>query len=95
MMFYGVDVWLMTSGFFISYLLLKQYKKLKSYKILLMKIIGRFLRLWPIYLVGLCIDWYIIPFFGDGPLLNLYRNYPKNHCSSYVSHLFMVSNLFE
>ena len=68
LLFYGVDIWLMVSGFFISYILLKQYAKLKSKKILLLKIARRFLRLWPLYLLSLLLDYHVLPLIGSGPL---------------------------
>jgi peptidoglycan/LPS O-acetylase OafA/YrhL len=72
-----VDIWLMTSGFFLSYLLLKQHSKLKSIKILLLKIIRRFLRLWPIYLVSLSLFYNVIPLIGNGPLIPLLSEFSK------------------
>jgi peptidoglycan/LPS O-acetylase OafA/YrhL len=72
-----VDIWLMTSGFFLSYLLLKQYSKLKDFKILLLKIFRRFLRLWPIYLVGLFLFYNLIPLIGDGPLMPLLKQFSE------------------
>lgn len=91
--FYGVDIWLMTSGFFLSYLLLKQYQKHENFRILLLKIVRRFFRLWPIYLICLLINWNILPLIGNGPLWPLLINFPKKSCSTYIPHLFMVSNL--
>lgn len=93
--FYAVDIWLMTSGFFLSYLLLKQFNKLKNIKILLLKIVRRFLRLWPIYLISLFINWSVIPLIGSGPLWPLLINYPKVYCSKFMTHIFMISNFFE
>lgn len=93
--FFGVDLWIMTTGFFVSYLLLKQFNKLKSYKILILKIVRRFLRFWPIYAICLCLNWNIIELLGYGPLLPLLRDFPKKHCSTYFSHFVMLSNIFE
>lgn len=83
----------MTSGFFLSYLLLKQYQKHQNYKILLLKIVRRFFRLWPIYLTCLFLNWNIMPLIGSGPLWPLLIDYPKKYCTTYVPHLFMISNL--
>jgi peptidoglycan/LPS O-acetylase OafA/YrhL len=74
--FYGVDVWLMTSGFFLSYLLLKQHQKLQDRRALLMKILRRFLRLWPIYLVCLFLNWKVLPLVGSGPIWPLLMGFP-------------------
>jgi peptidoglycan/LPS O-acetylase OafA/YrhL len=75
--FYAVDIWLMVSGFFLSYLLLKQYTKLKSIKILLLKIVRRFLRLWPLYALSIVLNWNVVPLAGSGPLWPLLIEYPK------------------
>jgi peptidoglycan/LPS O-acetylase OafA/YrhL len=91
--FYGVDIWLMTSGFFLSYILLKQYHKLKDKKVLLLKILRRFLRLWPIYLICLFLNWNALPLIGSGPLWPLLIDFPQKYCSTYIPHLFMLSNL--
>lgn len=93
-LFYGVDIWLMTSGFFLSYLLLKQHQKHLSYRVIMLKIVRRFFRLWPIYLICLFINWNALPLVGSGPLWPLLIDYPKKYCSHYLPHLFMVSNLF-
>ena len=68
MSFYAVDIWLLVSGFFLSYLLLKQYSKQRSIKILMLKIVRRFGRLWPIYVLGLLLSQNIVPLVGNGPL---------------------------
>lgn len=67
-LFYCIDVWLMISGFFLSYLLMKQYAKLQSIRILLLKIARRFLRLWPLYILSLFFNWKILAHLGEGPL---------------------------
>jgi peptidoglycan/LPS O-acetylase OafA/YrhL len=93
--FYGADIWLMVSGFFISYLLLKQYAKLKSTKILLLKILRRFLRFWPLYMLSILINSKVLPLVGSGPLWPLLIEYPmERHCLA-LPHIFMVSNLFK
>lgn len=93
--FYFVDIWLMTSGFFLSYLLLKQYSKLRSIKILLLKIIRRFLRLWPIYLISLCLFYNVIPLIGNGPLMPLLAEFQKSQCGPLYHHMFMIANFFQ
>lgn len=75
-LFYFFDIWLMISGFFLSYLLLKQFSKLRSVKVLLLKMLRRFTRLWPLYLFSLFVDWKLLPYFGDGPLWPLIIEYP-------------------
>jgi peptidoglycan/LPS O-acetylase OafA/YrhL len=85
----------MTSGFFLSYTLLKQYQKHRSYITVTMKIVRRFLRLWPIYLFCLFINWNILPLTGSGPLWPILLNFPSKSCNSYLPHIFMVSNLFQ
>ena len=94
-LFYSVDVWLMTSGFFLSYTLLKQYQKHRNYITVLMKIVRRFLRLWPIYLFCLFINWNILPLTGSGPIWPILLNFPSKFCDTYFPHVFMVSNLFQ
>ena len=91
--FYGVDIWLMTSGFFLSYILLKQHQKLQDSKVLLFKIMRRFLRLWPIYLVCLFLNWKVLPLVGNGPIWPLLIDFPEKYCSTYLPHIFMLSNL--
>ena len=68
LLFYGVDIWLLISGFFISYILLKQYAKQPSKKNLLFKIVRRFLRLWPLYILTLLLNYHVLPLIGSGPL---------------------------
>ena len=67
----------MVSGFFLSFLLLKQYSKLRSYKVLLLKIARRFLRLWPLYILSIFLNSNVIPLIGSGPLWPLLIEYPK------------------
>ena len=95
LLFYGVDIWLLVSGFFISYILLKQYNKLKSTKILLLKIVRRFLRFWPLYFLSLLLKIHVLPLLGSGPLWPLLIEYPKDkHCLG-LPNIFMISNFFE
>lgn len=95
MSFYAFDLWLMVSGFFLSFLLLKQFAKLKSIKILLLKILRRFLRLWPIYLLSLLLNWNIVHLIGSGPLWPLLIDYPKQNNCLGLHHIFMISNFFD
>lgn len=84
----------MTTGFFISYVLLKQYHKHKDITNLILKILRRFLRLWPIYLLCLFLNWDILPLVGRGPLWPLLIN-PQRSCTTQVGHIFMISNFIE
>lgn len=93
--FYAFDIWLLTSGFFLSFLLLRQYTKLRSIKILMLKILRRFMRLWPIYLLSLLLNWNIVHLIGSGPLWPLLIDYPKENNCLGLHHIFMVSNFFD
>lgn len=93
--FYGADIWLMVSGFFISYLLLKQYAKLRSTKILLLKILRRFSRFWPIYMLSILLNSTVLPLIGSGPLWPLLIEYPAERKCLSLPHIFMVSNFFD
>ena len=90
--FYAVDVWLMVSGFFLSYLLMKQYHKSHRIDIVLFKIVRRFTRLWPIYAISFALNWFVVPIAGSGPIWPLLADYPRKYCGSLLPHLFMVSN---
>jgi hypothetical protein len=85
----------MTNGFFLSYTLLKHYQKHSSYITVTMKIVRRFLRLWPIYLFCLFINWNILSLTDREPLWPILLNFPSKSCNSYLPHIFMVSNLFQ
>ena len=93
--FYAADVWLLVSGFFLSYLLLKQYSKQRSINILMLKIVRRFARLWPIYILGLLLNQNIVPLVGNGPLWPLLIQHPKEYCTLDITNLLMVSNIFK
>ena len=67
-LFYSIDIWLSISGFFLSYISLKQYLEFSSIKIHLLRIARRFLRFWPLYIVIVMFTWKITPFLGNGPL---------------------------
>jgi peptidoglycan/LPS O-acetylase OafA/YrhL len=92
--FYAVDIWLMVSGFFLSYLLLRQYARLKQMRVVLFKVIRRFLRLWPIYALSLSLNWLIVPLMGSGPLWPLLASYPQQECNKWTTSLLMVANFF-
>lgn len=66
--FYFIDIWLMISGFFLSYIALKQYSNFMSVKVHLFRILRRFLRFWPLYIIMVMFTWKITPFLGNGPL---------------------------
>jgi len=66
--FYCIDVWLMISGFFLSYVALKQWREYRSIKIHMLRIVRRVIRFWPLYIIIVLFTWNIAPFIGNGPL---------------------------
>lgn len=66
--FYFIDVWLAISGFFLSYVALKQFAEFKSVKFHMLRIVRRFLRFCPLYIIIVMFTWNIAPFIGNGPL---------------------------
>ena len=92
-LFYSIDVWLSISGFFLSYIALKQYEEFKSVKIHLLRIVRRFLRFWPLYIVMVMFTWKVTPYVGNGPLWGYGVKYLENQCGSgFWNYIFLVEN---
>ena len=85
----------MVSGFFLSFMLLKEHIKKRSLAYLLWKIPSRFLRLWVASVVAVLINWYGLPLIGNGPLWPFVYNSPRRYFHHPVSHFFLLSNLIE
>lgn len=61
----------------------------------MLKIVRRFARLWPIYILGLLLNQNIVPLIGNGPLWPLLIQHPKEYCTLDITNLLMVSNIFK
>ena len=94
-MFYAADVWLMVTGFFLSFLLLKEHVKRRALKPLWWKIPSRLMRLWVLSIIAVLINWYVLPLVGSGPLWPFIYNFPHRFCHHPAPHFPMLSNLIE
>ena len=89
-----IDAFLWTGGFVFGFLMLEESLSKREKMPWSLKIIGRVLRLFPVYIFIMVFTNFIMPSLGDGPLWNKFEERLKIHCSQYWwTHFLFLNNL--
>lgn len=92
---FAVDIFFYLGGFMLGYLFLKQYYRKRGWKMFLMAVLQRWLRLAPLFLMCMLIYWKVMPYLGSGPLYYQYKA-PVSYCAtSWWKDLLFFGNFSE
>ena len=89
---YVVDVFFMLGGFMIGFLFMKIYSRNQQKTKLLMVILQRALRFWPVYIIALLFYWKLFSQIGYGPLFNGYKDVTVACPEYWWSDLLFIGN---
>ena len=91
--YYLPDIFFLISGFLFARKLFRmdEYKEEKMFEML--KIFGRkFLRLYPMYFIVICIYWFVSPALHAGPLWNVYTDQADQCTKTWWRSLLLIDN---
>jgi peptidoglycan/LPS O-acetylase OafA/YrhL len=93
--YFAVDTFFWIGGFLITIGMLEQMmkKRVGFLKFYIGCVVHRFIRIWPTYMVAILMFWKVAPYFGSGPIWNVFHNFACE-CDNggIVWNMFFVDN---
>ena len=91
--YFGVDGFFYLSGFLVGWGLLRELQKKGKFNVILY-VVHRFLRIWPVYIFMMIVYLHISIYLGEGYIWERYSEYVSQRCDKWWTDLLFINNFY-